>query len=96
MSMQNKSNTIITEEGFELRPYSEEKVEVSISVPKLTFEALEDIAQRRELPLKALIKFYISHGMRQDMTEKESSELALKRLKSRKKAEKDVKIDLAA
>lgn len=86
----------MTEEGFELKPYPEEKEEITISVPKLTFEALEKIAERKDLPLKAVIKFYIGQGMRQDMSEEEAKELALKRLKSRKSADEKEEVDLAA
>ena len=86
----------MTEEGLELKPYPEEKEEITISVPKLTFEALEKIAERKDLPLKALIKFYIGQGMRQDMSDEEAKELALKRLKSRKGTEEKQEVDLAA
>ncbi len=97
MSMRNNSKKIMTEEGFELKPYAEEKEEISISVPKLTFEALEKIAERKNLPLKAVIKFYIGQGMRQDLTEDEAKELTLKRLKSRKGSEATTsEADLAA
>ena len=96
MSMQNNSKKIMTEEGFELKPYPEEKEEITISIPKLTFEALEKIAKRRDLPLKAIVKFYIGQGMRQDLSEEEAKELALKRMKSRKGSEETEEIDLAA
>ena len=86
----------MTEEGFELKHYPEEKEEITISIPKLTFEALAKIAERKDLPLKALLKFYIGQGMRQDMSEEESKELALKRFKSRKGTEEKQDIDLAA
>ena len=86
----------MTEEGFELKPYAEEKEEITISIPKLTFKALEKIAKRKNLPLKALIKFYIGQGMRQDLSEDETKELALERLKTRKGKEEKQEIDLAA
>lgn len=87
----------MTEEGFELKFYPEEKEEITISVPKLTFEALEKIAERKDLPLKAVIKFYIGQGMRHDLTQEEAKELTLKRLKSRKGSEATTsETDLAA
>lgn len=86
----------MTEEGFELKPYAEEKEEITINIPKLTFEALEKIAEKKDLPLKALLKFYIGQGMRQDMSEEEATELALKRFKSRKGAKEKQEVDLAA
>jgi len=94
--MQNNSKKIMMEEGVELKPYTEEKEEVTINIPKLTFEALEKIAERRDLPLKALLKFYIGQGMRQDLSEEEAKELTLKRLKSRKGTEEKQEVDLAA
>ena len=94
--MQNNSKKIITEEGIELKPYPEEKEEITISIPKLTFEALEKIAERKNLPLKAVIKFYIGQGMQKDLSEEEAKELALKRLKSRKGGEEKKETDLAA
>jgi hypothetical protein len=92
--MQNNSKKITTEEGYELKPYPEEKEKITISIPKLTFEALEKIAKRKDLPLKAVIKFYIGQGMRQDMSEEETTELALKRLKSRRGAEEKQDVDI--
>jgi hypothetical protein len=94
--MMNNSKEIMTEEGYLLRPYPEEKEEVTISIPKLTYQALEKIAERKNLSLKAIIKFYISHGMRQDLTNEESKELTLKRLKNRKGVEENLEVDLAA
>jgi len=86
----------MTEEGFELKPYPEEKEEITISIPKLTFEALKKIAERKDLPLKAVIKFYIGQGMQQDLTPEEAKELTLKRLKSRKGSQETIEADLAA
>ena len=96
MSMQNKSKKIITEEGFELKFYPQDTEEISISIPKLTLEALENVAKGKNLPLKALLKFYIGQGLRNDLTKEEAKELALKRLKSRKGAEETLEVDLAA
>jgi hypothetical protein len=94
--MMNNSKEITTEEGYVLRPYPEEKEEVTISIPKLTYQALEKIAESKDLSLKAIIKFYISQGMRQDLTNEESKELTLKRLKNRKGVEENLEVDLAA
>ncbi len=70
--------------------------EISIGIPLETLEALEKIAERKDLPLKALLKFYVGQGLRQDLSQEEAKELALKRLKSRKGAEEKQEIDLAA
>jgi hypothetical protein len=93
--MQNNSKNIMTEEGFELKFYPRETEEVTISIPKLTLEALENVAKRKDLPLKALLKFFISQGLRQELTPQEASELFRKRMKSRKGTEK-FEVDLVA
>ncbi len=61
--------------------------EVSIGIPKDTLEALEKVAKKKDLPLKALLKFYVGQGLRNDLSQEEAKELALKRLKSRKGSE---------
>ncbi len=94
--MMNNSKKIITEEGYVLSPYPEEKEEVTISITKLTYQALEKIAGRKDLSLKEIIKFYISQGMRQDLTNDDAKELTLKRLKNPKGVEENVEVDLAA
>ncbi len=70
--------------------------EISIGIPPETLEALEKIAERKDLPLKALLKFYVGQGLSQDLSQEEAKELALKRLKSRKGAEEKQDIDVAA
>jgi hypothetical protein len=92
--MPNKSK-IITEEDVELKFYPQETEEISLGIPKLTLEALENVARRKDLPLKALLKFYIGQGLRQDLSQEEAKELTLKRLKSRKGVEQ-LEVDLAA
>ena len=86
----------MTEEDFELKFYPQETEEISISIPKLTVEALENVAKKKDLPLKALLKFYIGQGLRQDLSPDESKELFQKRMKSRKGAEEKLEVDLAA
>jgi hypothetical protein len=70
--------------------------EISIGIPPETLEVLEMVARRKGLPLKALLKFYVGQGLRQDLSEEESKELALKRLKSGKDTVEKQEIDLAA
>ncbi len=71
--------------------------EVSIGIPKDTLEALEKVAKKKDLPLKALLKFYVGQGLRNDLSQEEAKELALKRLKSRKGSESTTsETDLAA
>ena len=70
--------------------------EVSIRIPKETLEVLEKVAERKDLPLKALLKFYVGQGLRNDLSQEEAKELALKRLKSRKDSEATLDVDLVA
>lgn len=94
--MKKDKKEIVTEEGFTLKFYPRETktVELEISVDML--EALENKAKERNLPLEALLKFYVGQGLRQDLSQEEAKELALKRLKSRKGAEEKQEVDLAA
>lgn len=70
--------------------------EVSIGIPPETLQVLEKVAKRKDLPLKALLKLYIGQGLRQDLSEEEARELALKRFKSRKGVKEEQEVDLAA
>jgi hypothetical protein len=92
--MNNKKETV-TEEGFVLKPYRRETEEVSINISVDTIEFLENVAKRKDLSLKALLKFFISQGLRQEMTPQEASQLFRKRMKSRKSVE-DLEVDLVA
>jgi predicted DNA-binding protein len=81
-----------------MRKETEENLtkETSIGIPKETLEALEKVAKRKDLPLKALLKFYVGQGLRNDLSQEETAELALKRLKSRKGSQISSEADLAA
>lgn len=94
--MKNKKE-IVTEEGFALKFYPRETKAITLELSADTLETLEKVAQRKDLPLKALLKFYIGQGLRQDLSQEEAKELALKRLKSRKGSEATIsETDLAA
>ena len=93
--MKNKKE-IVTEEGFALKFYPRETKTVTLEISADTFEVLEKKAKERDLPLKALLKFYVGQGLRQDLSQEEATELALKRLKSRKGAREKQEADLAA
>jgi hypothetical protein len=67
-----------------LEVYPQETEALSIGVPPETLEVLELVAKRKDLSLKGLLKFYVGQGLRRDMTEKESRDLALKRMASRR------------
>ena len=87
---------IITEEGFALKFYPREKKAVSLNISADTLELLEKKANERDVPLKALLKFYIGEGLRNDLSDAEARELALKRLRSRNLASAAEEVDLAA
>ena len=70
--------------------------EISIGIPKETLEALVKVAKKKDLPLKALLKFYVGQGLRNGLSQEEVTELALKRLKSRKGSQASSEVDLAA
>jgi len=93
--MKNKKE-IITEEGFALKFYPRETNNVSLELSADTIDLLRKKAEEREMPLEALLKFYIGQGMRQDLSEEEAKELALKRLKSRKGSEATLEVDAPA
>ena len=40
---------------------------VSIDIPKDTLDSLKKVADRRDMSYKALLKFYIGQGLRQDI-----------------------------
>lgn len=100
----NDNNENATPEGFKLRFYKEETEEVSIKIPRETYRVIQKIAKDRSLPVKAVIRMYISHGMRLDMAENYpelAKELFEKRFRNRKKHQEEIKgeaedIDLAA
>jgi hypothetical protein len=92
----NNEKEIVTEEGFIMKPYLRETKEVSINMSVDTIELLEKKAKERDLSLKALLKFFISQGLRQELTPQEAGELFRKRMKSRKGIIKELEVDLAA
>ena len=95
--MKKDKKEIITEEGFPLKFYQRETIEITLEISSDTLEALEKKAAEREMPLKALLKFYIGLGLREDLSEEEARELALKKIKSRKDApQQSSENDLAA
>ena len=84
---------VITEEGFALKLYPRETKTFSIEISVETMRARKKSVER-DLPVEALLKFYIGQGLRQD-DEDEARDLAVKRLASRKGGKKN-DVDLAA
>ena len=48
---------------------------VSIDIPKDTLESLKKVAASKDMPLAALLKFYIGQSLRQDLTKLFSEQL---------------------
>ena len=94
--MKKDKKEIITEEGFTLKFYPRETKTVELEISTDTLEALKNKAKERDLSLESLLKFYVGQGLRQDLTQEEAKELALKRFKSRKGVEEKQEADLAA
>ena len=59
----NSSEDDIT---LQIRPRHTEAV--SVEIPVDTLESLKKIARSRDMPLQALLKFYIGQGLRQDLS----------------------------
>lgn len=56
-------------EELELRVRPRESETVSIRIPKDTLEDLKKVAIQRDMPLEALLKFYIGKCLRQDLSQ---------------------------
>jgi len=56
-------------EDLELKVHPRETEMVSIPIPKDTLESLRKVAAQRDMPLEALLKFYLGKGLRQDLSQ---------------------------
>ena len=56
-------------DDLELRVRPRESETVSIRIPKSTLEALKKVAVQRDMPLEALLRFYIGKCLRQDLSQ---------------------------
>ncbi len=59
----------ISDETLELKIRPRESETVSIEIPKDTLSSLEQIAERKDMSLAALLRFYIGKGLRQDLNQ---------------------------
>ena len=57
------------DEILELKVRPRETETVSIQIPKDTLKSLEHIAKRKDMPLSALLRFYIGKGLRSDLSQ---------------------------
>ena len=56
------------EEKLNLKINSRPTESISISIPTDTLDSLQKVADCRDMPLEALLKFYIGSGLRQDLS----------------------------
>lgn len=56
-----------SEEKFDLIFHPRAKEKLSIAVPKEALASLKQVAGHRDMSVQALLKFYIGHGLRQDI-----------------------------
>jgi hypothetical protein len=94
-SMKKDKKEIVTEEGFALKFYPRETKTVAVELSAETVGVLKKKAKERDMSLEALLKFYIGQGLRQDLSQEEAKELALKRLRARKGSKEKPELDLA-
>jgi hypothetical protein len=94
--MREKNKTLVTPEGYTITFRERESVEIKLNIPKDVLETLEAIAQKKNLSVESVLKFFIGQGLRKELDPTSAKELALKRLKSRKDSEENSEIDLAA
>lgn len=68
--MSNLDEDLELPEELELKVRPRESETVSIRIPKDTLESLKKIAVQRDMPLEALLKFYIGKCLRQDLSQR--------------------------
>lgn len=94
--MREKNKTLVTPEGFELRFYERESTEITLNIPKEVLETLEEIANKKDMSVESVLKFFISKGLRNELDPKSAKELMMKRLNSRKNIKEAKNVELAA
>jgi len=104
--MQEENNNLVTPEGYTLKFKEVETVELNLEIPKRVLDSLEEVAAKRDLPLEAVLKFYIGQGLRQDVANlfsgnvlEKTEEILTKHLKSKEEVSEilnEIKNDLAA
>lgn len=67
--MSNLDDSLSLNGELELRIHPRESETVSIQIPKQTLESLNKVAAQRDMPLDALLKFYIGKCLRQDLSQ---------------------------
>lgn len=93
--MEEENKTLTMPEGHTITFRESESVEINLNISKETMELLEEIANKRDLSIKSIIKFFISKGLR-DLEPELTKKLTIKRFKSRKTDKENLENDLAA
>jgi hypothetical protein len=81
--MREKNKTLVTPEGYTITFRERESIEIKLNIPKDVLEILKEIAQKKNLSVESVLKFFISQGLRKELDPKSARKLVLKRLKSR-------------
>jgi hypothetical protein len=69
------SSHAVEGEQVEIRWRKAESESVSIDLPKTAIASLEKVAQNKDMSVKALLKFYIGRGLRQDLSDLSANQL---------------------
>ena len=94
--MRQPNKVLIMPEGFELKFYERESVKVTLNIPKDVLKTLQEIADKKDMSVESVLKFFIGQGLRKELDPQSAKELMRKRLKSRKNIEESADVDLAA
>ncbi len=104
--MQEENKTLVTPEGYTLKYREQETVELKLDIPKKVLNSLERVAAKRNLPLEAVVKFYIGQGLRLDVVNlfsgnilEKTEEVLSRHIQSKEEVSeilREIKIDLAA
>ena len=62
-------------EQVEIRWRKAESESVAIELPRTAIASLEKVAQNKDMSVKALLKFYIGRGLRQDLSDLSANQL---------------------
>ena len=63
----NMNDDLLEEDGFQLALKPRPMETVTLKVPVDTLEALERVADGRDMSVEALMKLYVGQGLRQDL-----------------------------
>ncbi len=66
----NMNDDLLEEDGFQLALKPRPMGTVTLKVPVDTLEALERVADGRDMSVEALMKLYVGHGLRQDLAKR--------------------------